>query len=84
VSGDSRWREHAVRTFDWFLGRNDLQQWLYDPATGGCLDGLHPDRPNRNQGAEAILSLLLALCELRSDDRTITGFSEPDVSQLTA
>jgi glycosyltransferase involved in cell wall biosynthesis len=84
VSGDGRWRERAGRTFDWFLGRNDLQQWLYDPATGGCLDGLHPDRPNRNQGAEAVLSLLLALCELRSDDRAIAEFSDTDVSPLTA
>ena len=66
ATGDARWMEHAARAFDWFLGRNVLQQWLYDPSTGGCRDGLHADRVNRNQGAEATLSFLLALCEMRA------------------
>lgn len=66
ASGDSQWLERATRAFDWFLGQNDLQQWLYDPSTGGCRDGLHSDRTNRNQGAEATLSFLLALCEMRA------------------
>ena len=66
LRGDARWLAHAARAFDWFLGHNDLQQWLYDPATGGCRDGLHADRVNRNQGAEATLSFLLALCEMRA------------------
>jgi glycosyltransferase involved in cell wall biosynthesis len=66
ATGDARWMEHGARAFDWFLGQNVLQQWLYDPATGGCRDGLHADRVNRNQGAEATLSFLLALCEMRA------------------
>ena len=64
ATGDARWMEHAARAFDWFLGKNVLQQWLYDPSTGGCCDGLHADRVNRNQGAEATLSFLLALSEM--------------------
>ncbi len=68
-SDDPRWLDHGRRAFNWFLGQNHLQQWLYDPATGGCRDGLHPDRVNRNQGAEATLSFLLALCEMREADR---------------
>lgn len=71
VSGDGRWTEHAARAFDWFLGQNALQQWLYDPSTGGCRDGLHADRANRNQGAEATLSFLLALCEMRAAHRPV-------------
>jgi hypothetical protein len=47
------------------LGDNDLQIALYDPTTGGCRDGLHPDRANENQGAESTLSFLLALLEMR-------------------
>ena len=54
-SRDARWMEHGARAFDWFLGQNVLQQWLYDPSTGGCRDGLHADRVNRNQGAEALI-----------------------------
>ena len=69
VTGNQRWTEHARHAFSWFLGENQLQQWLYDPTTGGCRDGLHPDRVNENQGAESTLAFLLALCEMRSADR---------------
>ncbi len=68
VSDDTRWAEHSRRAFNWFLGQNHLQQWLYDASTGGCRDGLHPDRTNQNQGAEATLSFLLALYEIRATD----------------
>ena len=66
VTGDSRWRGEAWSAFNWFLGENDLQQPLYDSATGGCRDGLHPDRANENQGAESTLSFLVALLEMRA------------------
>jgi len=69
VTGDDLWLEHARRAFSWFLGQNQVQQSLYDPATGGCRDGLHVDRLNENQGAESTLSFLIALCEMRSADR---------------
>jgi hypothetical protein len=64
-SGDTRWITEARRAFEWFLGRNDLNLPLYDPTTGGCRDGLHPDRPNENQGAESTLAFLQILLELR-------------------
>jgi len=38
---------------------------LVDPATGGCSDGLHPDRASENQGAESVLSYLIGLTEIR-------------------
>jgi hypothetical protein len=65
VTGDKRWRQEARRAFDWFLGRNDLNLPIYDPTTGGCRDGLHPDRANENQGAESSLAFLQSLLELR-------------------
>jgi glycosyltransferase involved in cell wall biosynthesis len=65
ITGDSRWRKEAGRAFNWFSGRNDLNLPVYDPTTGGCRDGLHPDRPNENQGAESTLAYLQALVELR-------------------
>jgi glycosyltransferase involved in cell wall biosynthesis len=65
ITDDKRWRKEARRAFEWFLGRNDLQLPIYDPTTGGCRDGLHPDRPNANQGAESTLAFLQALLELR-------------------
>jgi len=65
ATGKGRWRKAAWTAFNWFLGDNDLQVALYDPATGGCRDGLHPDRANENQGAESTLSFLMALLEMR-------------------
>jgi glycosyltransferase involved in cell wall biosynthesis len=66
VTGDKRWRAEAWTAFNWFLGDNDLQVALYDSVTGGCRDGLHPDRANENQGAESTLSFLMALLEMHS------------------
>jgi glycosyltransferase involved in cell wall biosynthesis len=66
VHDDKRWLTQGRWAFNWFLGENHLQHWLFDPSTGGCRDGLHIDRPNQNQGAEATLSFLLALHELRT------------------
>jgi hypothetical protein len=71
VTGDNRWRKEARRAFEWFLGRNDLNLPIYDPTTGGCRDGLHPDRPNENQGAESTLAFLQALLELRLAENTL-------------
>jgi hypothetical protein len=59
------WSLGARRAFDWFIGKNDLQTALVDPDTGSCSDGLHPDRPNENKGAESALSYLLSLVEMR-------------------
>ena len=75
VHHDRRWLMQARWAFNWFLGENHLQHWLFDPATGGCRDGLHVDRANQNQGAEATLSFLLALHELR----TMTALDVPGV-----
>ncbi len=66
ATGDGKWRLHARRVFDWFLGENALRQVVCDAATGGCRDGLHPDRINENQGAESTLAYLLALLEMRT------------------
>ena len=66
ITGDGRWRSEAWSAFNWFLGDNDLQLPLYDSATGGCRDGLHPERANQNQGAESTLSFLMAWLEMHS------------------
>jgi hypothetical protein len=65
LTEEKRWLEEAERVFQWFLGKNDLRLPLYDAITGGCRDGLHPDRINENQGAESTLSFLMALLEMQ-------------------
>ena len=66
LTQDDRWLEEAENAFRWFLGKNDLNIPLYDAATGGCKDGLHPDRVNENQGAESTLSFIMALLEMQA------------------
>ena len=46
--------------FDWFLGKNHLNQIIYNPCTGGCYDGLEEHQVNLNQGAESTISYLMA------------------------
>jgi glycosyltransferase involved in cell wall biosynthesis len=71
ITGAKRWRQEARRAFEWFLGRNDLHLSVYDPTTGGCRDGLHPDRPNENQGAESTLAFLQSLLELKFAENSV-------------
>ena len=58
-----------MRAFAWFMGENDLATLLIDPASGGCADGLHPDRRNENMGAESALAYLTGLVEVREFQR---------------
>jgi hypothetical protein len=51
-------RPKAELAFLWFHGRNRLGVPLVDAF--GPMDGLTPQGPNRNRGAEALLSYLLA------------------------
>jgi len=71
MTGDDRWHAEALHAFEWFIGRNDLRLPLYDSVTGGCRDGLHPDRVNQNQGAESALAYILALLEMRLAENII-------------
>ena len=82
VDRGAEWRTGAMRAFDWFLGENDLQTTLIDPDTGSCLDGLHPDRPNENKGAESALSYLLGLVEIRQFKRAATIDRKKPTSQI--
>jgi glycosyltransferase involved in cell wall biosynthesis len=77
ATSDLWWYEQAQRAFDWFIGWNDLGLELCSPKTGGCRDGLHVDRVNRNQGAESTLAFLLSLAEMRLAQNMLTSFREP-------
>ncbi len=60
VTGKKQYAKQAKACFDWFLGKNYLNQMIYDEATGGCYDGLGRYSINFNQGAESTISYLLA------------------------
>ncbi|MCK6624286.1 MAG: glycosyltransferase family 4 protein [Anaerolineae bacterium] len=87
LTDDPRWYQEAQRAFEWFLGRNDLGLPLYDSVTGGCRDGLHPDRVNQNQGAESTLAFLLALVQMHLAKQVLSlvrdkAVVEPHLPQL--
>ena len=74
VTRDPEHGDRARRAFEWFLGRNQLQQPLYDFATGGCSDGLGAEALNPNEGAESTLAfhraaLVLDAAGVRSSAR---------------
>jgi hypothetical protein len=72
---DTNWHVIAHSAFDWFLGKNDLNQPLYDPKSGGCRDGLHVDRVNQNQGAESTLAFLISLAEMKGLETELELFN---------
>ncbi len=76
VTMQSQWLNEARSAFEWFLGRNDLGLDVYDPATGGCFDGLQEDRVNRNQGAESTLAFLLSLAEMNLLESSLVVFRQ--------
>jgi len=83
ITRNKKWRQEVRRAFEWFLGRNDLHLPVYDPTTGGCRDGLHPDRPNENQGAESTLAFLQSLLELRLAENIILSEEDAHIDYST-
>ncbi|GGG63097.1 glycosyl transferase [Epilithonimonas arachidiradicis] len=60
---DEKYLQMMKNSFNWFLGKNHLNQIIYNPATGGCYDGLEEKNVNLNQGAESTISYVMArLC----------------------
>lgn len=60
VTKDKKYLDWANTAWGWYEGRNLLGLSMVDEETGGVRDGLHEDRVNLNEGAEAVLSYLLA------------------------
>lgn len=58
ITHNQKYKNLMLECFSWFLGNNSLRISLYNKTTGGCYDGLHPERVNLNQGAESLISYL--------------------------
>src|SRR5690606_11373497 len=52
-TGNTQWRDEAMRAFRWFLGDNEIGAAVADVETGACHDGLQPEGVNLNCGAES-------------------------------
>ena len=66
ATGEKRFARQGVHAFEWFLGRNRLDQPVYDFATGGCHDGMSESSLNDNEGAESTLAFFQALLGLEA------------------
>jgi len=60
VTKEKKYLDWAKKALDWYHGRNILGVRMVDQNTGGVYDGLEEKGVNLNQGAESLLSYLLA------------------------
>ena len=60
VTGEKSYLKKAKICFEWFEGRNSKGISLIDNETGGCYDGITQNGVNLNQGAESIISYVIA------------------------
>ena len=70
VFKEEKYLRMQTDAFNWFLGNNHLHQIIYNPATGGCYDGLEENNINLNQGAESTVCYLMARLALTTFCRT--------------
>lgn len=68
VTKNKKYINLAMKAFDWFLGKNVLGLSLINEKTGGVYDGLEKEGVNLNQGAESVLSYLIAAKEMEKLD----------------
>lgn len=54
------YKQQMKTAFNWFLGKNHLNQIMYNPVSGGGYDGLERENVNLNQGAESTICYLTA------------------------
>lgn len=59
ATGQREYADYARQAYSWYFGENINNTPLYNRQTGGCHDALIPSGVNPNQGAEALISMLL-------------------------
>ena len=64
VTGQEKYLVNTYHAFEWFLGRNRINEALYDFADGSVADGIDSSGVSANQGAESVVCFLLALTRL--------------------
>jgi uncharacterized protein YyaL (SSP411 family) len=66
ATGERRFKRIALNSFNWFFGNNLTGETVYNAENGGVFDGIAQNTINENQGAESLLSYLLARLSLES------------------
>jgi len=65
ITRKKKYYDFAKAAFAWYQGKNILNASLIDKETGGVKDGIDPRGVNPNQGAESLLSYLIAYHSLK-------------------
>jgi len=66
ITDNLKYKELAIKAFDWYDGKNILKISLINSKNGGIYDGLIEKGVNFNCGAESVLSYLLAYEAIQS------------------
>lgn len=66
LTKEDRYLQDAIEWMAWYDGANTQMKSLINPKTSGIYDALTPTGVNENQGAESIVTYLLAYLELSS------------------
>lgn len=64
ITLNKKYKMLALKAFQWYLGKNIKGWTMIDEKSGGIYDGLEEKKVNQNQGAESVLSYLLAAKEI--------------------
>lgn len=64
ITKNEKYKKLAKLAMDWYFGNNISKISMIDKKTGGIYDGLEEKKVNQNQGAESVLSYLLAAKEI--------------------
>jgi hypothetical protein len=68
IFNNDKYKDCAKKAFQWFLGDNIAKENMLDLITGGVYDAITEKGINTNQGAESLLSYLLAVTRLEKID----------------
>jgi hypothetical protein len=66
ATGNRHYKKIARTIFNWFVGKNTQNAFVYNSTTGGCYDGITEKGLNLNEGAEATVCYLSARMELQT------------------
>jgi hypothetical protein len=67
ITKNEKYKSLAKKSFDWYLGENILGIKMINKKNRRIFDGLNEEGTvNPNQGAESVLSYLIAVKELES------------------
>ena len=65
ITGKQVYLDRAQGCLNWYTGQNSLGESMIDPESGGCLDGIRQVGQNPNEGAESIVSWMVAALAFR-------------------